>query len=181
MKLINKENIKDEINLINEIKKGKLFIYPTDTIYGLGCDATNKKSVNKIKRIKKRDKNKPLSIIAPSKKWIKDNLIINANLNNYLPGPYTIILKKKNKDFLNHVSNTDSLGIRIPDNKITKLFQKSNKPFITTSVNLSGEENITRIRDIKKKILNRIDYIIDAGILNNKPSRIIINGKEVKR
>lgn len=177
MKIINLENI----DLIKEIKKGKIFIYPTDTIYGLGCDATNKDSVEKIKKIKKRDKNKPLSIIAPSIDWIKENLIIDVRLNDYLPGPYTIILKKKIKDFLLHVSDTDSLGIRIPDNKTTKKIQKSNLPFITTSVNLSGEKNITKISEISNEILNQVDYVIDFGELSGSPSTLIINGKEVKR
>ena len=62
----------NETEIIDFIRKGKIFIYPTDTIYGLGCDALNEKSVEKIKEIKKRDKDKPLSVIAPSKKWIFD-------------------------------------------------------------------------------------------------------------
>src|SRR3989338_11323139 len=111
MELI-KINHLDESKIINQIKKGKLFIYPTDTIYGLGCNAENKESVNKIKEIKKRDKDKPLSIIAPSFTWINKNLIIDTDLSKYLPGPYTIILKKKVTEFLSHVSSKDSLGIR---------------------------------------------------------------------
>jgi len=168
-------------NLSQEINQGKLFVYPTDTIYGLGCDATNQDSVEKIKQLKQRDKDKPLSIIAPSIKWIEQNCIINTDLTKYLPGPYTIILKKKNPDFLNHVSNTDSLGIRIPDNDFTKQIQKSGKPFITTSVNLSGEKPVTKISEIPQSISKRVNHIIDNGPLTGRPSTLIIKGKEVRR
>ena len=71
-------------NLIQEILSGKIFIYPTDAIYGLGCNAENIDAVNKIKEIKQRDKDKPLSVIAPSIDWIKENLIVDYNLNKYL-------------------------------------------------------------------------------------------------
>ena len=172
----------DQQEITNKIKQGKIFIYPTDTIYGLGCDATNINSVNKIKKIKSRDKNKPLSIIAPSIDWIKQNLIINANLNKYFPGPYTLILKKKNKDFLNHVSNTDSLGIRIPDNNFTKQIQKSNLPFITTSVNLSGKKPAISIKDISEELKKQVDEVIEADDkLSGNPSTLVINKEEVKR
>ena len=89
--------------LIKEIKAGKIFIYPTDTLYGIGCNAEDKEAVEKIREIKGRD-NKPFSVIAPSFKWIEDNLIIDCNLKEYLPGAYTIILKKKDKDFMKHVA-----------------------------------------------------------------------------
>jgi L-threonylcarbamoyladenylate synthase len=167
--------------LISEIKKGKIFIYPTDTIYGIGCNALDKNAVEKIKQIKKRDKNKPISIIVPSKNWVKENCIVDLDLDKYLPGPYTIILKKKNKEFLSWVSNTDSLGIRIPNNNFCKKIQKSNLPFITTSVNLSQQPPITKISEIPKTILNKVDIIINKGELSGRPSTLIINEKEVKR
>lgn len=167
--------------LIKNIKQGKIFIYPTDTIYGLGCNAENKKSVDKIKKIKQREKNKPLSVIAPSMQWIKENCIVNVNLSKYLPGPYTIILKKKNKQFLNHVSDTDYLGVRIPDNKFTKKIQKAKVPFITTSVNLAGEKPIKKISEIPEKIMGLVDVIIDEGELNGKPSTLVVGGKEIRR
>lgn len=169
--------------IIKAIKQGKIFIYPTDTLYGIGCDATNKKAVDKIKKIKKRDKDKPLSVIAPSLKWIKENLIIDKelNLSKYLPGPYTIILKKKNKDFLKHVSNTDSLGIRIPKNKLTKTIQKSGVPFITTSINLSGQLAITNLKEVPENILDKVDIIVKGKKLSGKPSTLVIGGKEVER
>lgn len=169
-------------DLKEEILKGKIFIYPTDTIYGLGCDATNISAVNKIKNIKGRDKDKPLSIIAPSINWIKENLIIDVDLEKYLPGAYTLILKKKNKDFLSHVSSSDSIGVRIPDHPFTKEIQKSQVPFITTSVNLSGEPFLVDLNDLNKEISEKVDYlIISETILSGKPSTLIINGKELER
>jgi L-threonylcarbamoyladenylate synthase len=171
--------------LTSNIKEGKIFIYPTDTIYGMGCDATNKKAVDKIREIKQRD-NKPFSIIAPSIDWIKENCFIDKGLNikKYLPGPYTIILKKKHRSFLSWVSDTNYLGVRIPDNGFCKKIQKTKIPFITTSVNLSGESFAKSINEIKQEIKNKVDFIIKSenkSKLSGIPSTLIINGKEIKR
>ena len=170
----------DKNKLTRAVLSGKIFIYPTDTIYGLGCDATNKESVDKIREIKKRD-NKPFSVIAPSFEWIEENCLVDTDLSKYLPGPYTIILKKKNPSFLIWVSNTDSIGVRVPDNSFCKKIQKTGVPFITTSVNLAGEPFATKISEIKEEIKNKVDFIIDIGELNGKPSTLVIGGKEVKR
>ncbi len=176
-------NIMNPKKIIQNIKQGKIFIYPTDTIYGIGCDATNIPAVGKIREIKLRDKNKPFSIIAPSIKWIRQNLIIPENLDikKYLPGPYTMILKKINPLFLNHVSSSDSLGVRIPNSDFCDIIRSSNLPFITTSVNLSGEPFATQISEIPDKIKKQVDVIIDKGILTGKPSTLIVDGKEIER
>jgi L-threonylcarbamoyladenylate synthase len=178
--IINQKLKMQEKKLIKQILQGKIFIYPTDTIYGIGCNALNKNAVNKIRLIKQRDDN-PFSIIAPNINWIKKHLIINIDLEKYLPGPYTLILKKKKKDFLSHVSNTESLGIRIPDCDFTSFIQKSKTPFITTSVNISGKKPITKIKEIPKQIKDKVDIIIDIGPLTGRPSTLIKDGKEIKR
>lgn len=166
------------MNYTEEIKQGKIFIYPTDTIYGLGCDATNIESVEKIRQMKGRDESKPLSVIAPSFKWIEENLIVDCDLNKYLPGAYTIILKMKKPELFEHISSNGSLGVRIPDCDFTKEIQKAGVPFITTSVNLSGEPfAISVSEEIKKKV----DVVVDVGELNGRPSTLVINGEEVKR
>ena len=167
-------------NLTKEILAGKIFIYPTDTIYGIGCNALDEEAVEKIREIKCRD-NKPFSIIAPSMEWIKENLIVNVEIEKYLPGPYTIILKKKNPKFLSWVSSTETLGIRIPKHPFCFQIQEAQVPFITTSVNKSGEIPSNKISEIKKEILNKTDYIIDAGELSGKPSTLIKEGKEIER
>ena len=177
MKIKNKE-------LTEEILAGKIFIYPTDTIYGLGCNAEDETAVERIKEIKGRDKDKPISIIAPNIKWIEENFIIDVKISSYLPGPYTLILKKKNPNILNWVSSSESIGIRIPANKFTKEIQKAKVPFVTTSVNLSRESFALKIEDIKPEIKNKVDYIIEAEDekeLSGKPSTLIINGKPMER
>jgi|GEM_PF-2630763 len=101
-------------------------------------------------------------------------------IDKYLPGKYTIITIKKQKDFLNHISPTEKIGIRIPKIELTKLIQKSEKPFVTTSVNLSGEKPIEKIGEINPKILKKVDLIIDAGKISGSPSTII-DGNEIIR
>jgi len=161
---------------INEI-----FIYPTDTIYGIGCDAENKKLVEKIREIKKRD-TKPFSVIAPSFEWILKNFEATENeIKKYLPGPYTLILKKKKNNFLKAVSDNEFVGVRIPDHEIISLLQKTGKPIITTSVNLSGEKFANKIEEINKDILKKVNLIIDAGELFGKPSVLIKNGEILSR
>lgn len=165
----------------DKIKGGKIFIYPTDTIYGIGCDATNVSAVERIKKIKGRDKDKPLSVIAPSIRWIEENLVVDCDLKKYLPGPYTIILKKIDKNFLSHVSSGETLGVRIPSAKFTRDVQKAGVPFITTSVNLSGEPFAVSMKDIKEEIWKAVDLVIDVGELDGRPSTLVIDGKEIKR
>ncbi|MEK6858214.1 MAG: L-threonylcarbamoyladenylate synthase, partial [Nanoarchaeota archaeon] len=148
--------------LKQEVLKGKIFIYPTDTIYGIGCDALNKNAVDKIRQIKRRDE-KPFSVIAPNFEWIHENCIVDFDLKKYLPGAYTLILKKKNPSFLNWVSDKETLGVRIPNHNFTKEIQKTNVPFITTSVNFSGEKPASKIENISEEILNKVDYVIDEG------------------
>ena len=166
--------------LKQEILRGKIFIYPTDTIYGIGCNALDEKAVEKIRLIKKRDA-KPFSVIAPSFAWIGENCIVDFDLRKYLPGPYTLILKKKKPSFLSWVSDKETLGIRIPNYPFTRKIQKANVPFITTSVNFSGKKPASSMDEIPKEILNKVDYVINEGKLSGKPSTLIIEGEEVRR
>jgi L-threonylcarbamoyladenylate synthase len=165
-----------------DIKNGAIFIYPTDTIYGLGCDATNSESVKLIKKIKYREKDKPMSVIAPSIEWIKQNCIVeDVLLEKYLPGPYTLILKKKDPNFLKEVSANDSLGVRIPDCEFAKLVENTGRPFITTSVNFAGEPFAVKISDIPHEILDMVDIILGVGELAGRPSTLVVDGKEIAR
>lgn len=164
-----------------KININQIFIYPTDTIYGIGCNAENEKLVSKIREIKNRDE-KPFSVIAPSVEWILNNFeTFLDEVEKYLPGKYTLILKKKNPSFMNWVSENDRIGVRIPDSDFTRELQRMGKPIVTTSVNVSGEPFATCIEEVNKKILEKVNKIYNYGKLSGTPSTLVIDGKEIIR
>lgn len=163
---------KEEI--ISAIKKGALFIYPTDTIYGIGCDATNTSSVEKIRELKKREE-KPFSVIVPNKGWIEEVCgHIDENRLSLLPGPYTFFLPLIDKEAVaKNVSGGESLGVRIPDHWFTKIVQESGAPFITTSVNVTNEPHMERVEDVPQEILNEVDFVVYEGPIVGESSKKI--------
>lgn len=153
---------------------GKIFIYPTDTIYGLGCDATNRSLVQKIRKLKRRSE-KPFSVIAPSKKWIADNCILTSEARKWLkklPGPYTLVLQMKKKCVSDNVAK-NKIGVRIPANEFSKKVRLFGKPFVTTSVNVSGEAVLKNPNKLKRSIIKGVDYFVNIGSLQGKPSKVV--------
>ena len=177
MKIITKQEfIKNKESYLNKIKNGSVFVYPTDTIYGIGCIATGKNYVDKVRKAKQMPK-KPISIIAPSKQWVKDNCYIDKKAEKWLkklPGRYTLILKLKNKNSIaKNVSFSSTIGIRIPKNWFYNEIKQLNIPILTTSVNITGQKPIESIKEISKEMSKLIDFAIDNGKLAKKPSTII--------
>ncbi|MDD3263900.1 MAG: L-threonylcarbamoyladenylate synthase [Candidatus Nanoarchaeia archaeon] len=162
--------------IIDRINKGDVFVYPTDTIYGIGCDATNPQSVERIREIKQRFQG-PFSVIAPNKEWIKNNCKTDTKINFWikkLPGPYTFILNLKNENTVTKGVEKDmKLGIRILNHKIMEIFEKTKKPIITTSVNISTMPPLKDPKKISQFIEKNIDFIINQGLINSEPSNII--------
>ena len=102
-------------------------------------------------------------------------------LEKYLPGPFTLILKKKDPEFLKDISSNDSLGVRIPDCEFTELVEKAEVPFITTSVNFAGEPFAVKISDIDHDLIDKVDIVIGVGELDGRPSTLVVDGKEIRR
>lgn len=164
----------EKSEIIKEIKKGSIFVYPTDTVYGLGCNAYNENSVGKILKIKKSKQ--PLSVITPSKKWISNNCIVSKEIiDKYFPGPFTLILKKRKECKVPLIvsNGKNILGVRIPKHEFTEIIKEADIPFITTSANLHGNGTPKSFEEIPKEILNKADFIIKNGKMSGKPSRII--------
>lgn len=164
---------------IKEILNGKIFIYPTDTIYGIGCNATLDKPIQKINQIKNR-KNKASLIIAPTIDWIQKHTYITIEqvreITKKFKTQHSIILKLKNKEIISPHTNQNlkTIGIRHPNHWFTELITETNLPFTTTSVNLAGEESATSINKINPEISSQVDYIIeDDNSMTKKASTII--------
>lgn len=174
---------------IKAIKDGKVLICPTDTVYGLICDATNKKAVEKLFKIKKRPLKKPIPIFAKDLKMAKDLVVIGKKEENFLkkvwPGQVTIILKRKKKTKLFGVDK-ETIALRIPDYRLINLLLKRiNRSLTGTSANLSGKPASGKIKETVSQFKNQKyqpDLVLDAGSLPKRlPSTIIdLTGRKIK-
>jgi len=178
MKILNKEEFeKEKESIKTKLKEENIvFIYPTDTIYGIGCNALDKEAVSRIRKMKMRSKS-PFSVIAPSKEWIDENFEINKNSKVWikrLPGPYTLILRSKTRCVADNVApDLDTLGIRIPDHWISDFVNETGIPIITTSTNKSGAGIMTSLDDLDEDIKIKVDFIIYEGPIKGNPSKLI--------
>ena len=162
---------------IDILKDDGVILYPTDTLYGLGANIFSDEGVRRIYEIKQRSTKKPLSVSVSNFEGL--SLIGNITsknekiIKNYLPGPYTFILKKKSIVPPIVTSYTSKVGVRIPDNIISQLLSM-NFPITTTSANISDDEVFTNPNDIIKQLKGDIDLVIDVGeIKSTGPSTII--------
>ena len=172
----------DEI--IDKIKKGALFIHPTDTIYGIGCNALDTASIEKIRRLKGRPTS-PFSIWVPSLSWIQENCQINEECNHWLerlPGPFTLLLPLKNKEAIspNVIPGITTIGIRYPNHWFTKVIKECRIPIVTTSANKSGYPFMTSIENLDFDIEKEVDFMVYEGEKKARPSKIIdITGDKI--
>jgi len=162
--------------IVDGMRHGDILVYPTDTIYGTGCNAEIPGSVEKIKKAKGREPGRQFSVIAPGKEWVwKHADISKANrqfADEILPGPYTIVVKAKANAPKAIVSSEKSMGVRLPNNPFTKIIEEAGIPFVSTSVNLSGTEPVSSIKDIPAEIRSMADWAIDAGKISGLASRV---------
>jgi len=160
--------------VIDALKKGKVVVYPTDTLYGLGANIFNRKAVEKIYKIKKRPSNMPLPIVISSINKINEfaemNEFAKKIVKKFLPGKLTVVLKKKNiiPDYI----SKDKVAIRIPANEIAlKLAYKF--PITATSANLHGGSLPVSIEIVKKQLGKKPDIYLDYGKLSGLPSTVV--------
>lgn len=178
MRILNVDEIKLERNsIIESVERSAVFIHPTDTIYGIGCNAQNTSAVRKVRKLKARATN-PFSVIAPSIDWIRENCFVTKEAEEWLeklPGPYTLILRLKKKSCVAKEVNSglDSLGIRIPNHWISKLVAEAEIPIVTTSVNRSNEDYMTSLEDLDPSIKSGIEFVLYEGEKEGKPSKLV--------
>lgn len=182
MKIVNINNI-DLNEIVDCLRKGGLIIFPTETTYGVGVDATNIKAINKLNIYKKRPAGKPYSVAVTDLSMAKKYVHINPSAENiyktFLPGPVTVISNGKHNVALGVESENGTLGIRIPDYKLVlNIVRSFGKPITATSANASYKKRPYKISDILDNLSDKqqklIDLIIDAGELpRNEPSTVV--------
>jgi tRNA threonylcarbamoyl adenosine modification protein (Sua5/YciO/YrdC/YwlC family) len=175
-KVIKTEEIDSIVNFLNH---GKVIVYPTDTIYGLGCIAVDKKAIKKIYRIKKREKGKPMLMLVGSlsvaKKYCRINKAQEKYLSKIWPGAVSVVLEGKGGLPEELSGGLKSLAIRLPKNNfLLKILKKLGKPLVSTSLNLSGQPPVKSVERISRMLKReKPDLIVDVGPLITKPSRLI--------
>ncbi len=163
--------------MVKAIEEGKIVIYPTDTVYGIGGNALDEKVVKKVYRIKKRKKDNPLAIIVNGIEMIKTYCRITTGerrkLKKYFPGPYTLLLNKSRKKL--PVTKLKRVGVRMPKHSfIERVMEKIEIPLITTSANISGGADPMKLDDVPKEMIEKVDLVIDGGETKfQRPSTII--------
>jgi len=163
---------------VDILRTGGLIVYPTDSVYGLGCDLFNKNSVEKIYQHRGNDKRKLLSIICPDLKGIAEYAYISNPaykiMKHLLPGPYTFILNASRQVPKILLEKRTTVGIRVPDNAVCQeLLAKFGNPIINTSACLGNQQYLNDPEEIKATFERRADLFLDAGPGGLEPSTII--------
>ena len=162
---------------VQSIKDGGVVIFPTDTVYGIGCNPYDKNAIDRIFKIKKRDNTKSLPVLAYSKQILEDivefDSITNLITSKFWPGQLTIVLPLKDKKLkkLSGIKNT--LAVRVPSNKCTLSLLKECKLIVGTSANISGKDACTDPISIEKEI-SGCDVFLNDGIIHNSTASTII-------
>ncbi len=177
---INPQNPQQRLisTVVEILNRGGVVVYPTDTYFGIGCDIMNKKAIERIYRLKQRDKSKPFSFICSGLK----NISHYAKVSNYayktmrrlLPGPYTFILEGSRLVPKIMLTKRKTAGIRVPDNAIClALVTALGNPIITTSASMPDGSIFHDASLIHDYFGPRIDAVIEGGVVAGQPSSVI--------
>ncbi len=170
---------------IQTIKDGGIAIFPTDTVYGIGCNPYDKNAIDKIFKIKKRDKAKQLPILGYSKQILKQIVefdeIANKITDEFWPGRLTLVLPLKDDKLHKLSGSSKTIAVRVPNNKCVLAILKECKLIIGTSANISGKKSLIDPRYLKDEILDCDIFLNDGPIQNSGESTIIeIKNKNIK-
>ena len=168
--------------IVKSYENGEIIAFPTDTVYGLGCDPFKKDSITQIYELKKRDGKKRFPILGISKVELKKIVEFNSYAekisDRFWPGQVTMLLPIK-KEISQKIENNGKLAVRVPDNECVLTILKECKLIVGTSANISGEKSILNAYELKIK-LPKVDILVDGGkIVSQGESTIIdfVDGK----
>jgi tRNA threonylcarbamoyl adenosine modification protein (Sua5/YciO/YrdC/YwlC family) len=163
---------------VEVLERGGLLAYPTDTYYGLGCDLSSKKGIERLYQLKGRDKKKPLSFLCPDlsdvAKYAHVSNFAYRTMKGLTPGAFTFIMEATRlvPDLM--MSKQKQVGIRVPDAPLVReLARLLGRPLVTTSATNTEGVPLTDAKDIKAELGHGLDLILDGGVTLNEPSTVI--------
>lgn len=163
---------------VEVLRSGGVIIYPTDTIYGLGCDITNKEAIDRIMLIKGRSHNKPMSFVCADLTNVSKYAHVSNHayriLKRYLPGPYTFVLPATRETPRILQTKRKTVGLRVPDHPVPiQLVQELGNPILSTSANRSNEDVLTDPDELKGMLGAGVDLMLECGRLPVMPSSVV--------
>ena len=178
---INQDNPQPRLisQAVKYLRQGGVICYPTDTVYGIGCDIFNQKAVKRIYRIKQRSKDKPFSFMCADLKDLSKYCLVSNTayrlMKKNLPGAYTFILPTLKIVPKIMTSKQKTVGIRVPDNAICRaLIEELGNPILTSSAVVGDDEGpMTEAFEIEDRLGNQLDAIIDGGPVYPAPSSVV--------
>ena len=176
----------DIVQCLKVLSAGGLILYPTDTVWGIGCDATNAEAVKKVYQLKQRDDSKALIVLIDSADhldhYVVDVPAIARELIDVAVKPLTIIYEGAYNLASNVLGEEDSVGIRIPNDEFChRLCERYGKPIVSTSANVSGQPTAKRFTDIDADIVKGVDYPVEYrrnDSVPHQPSNIILLSRD---
>ena len=174
-------DINTEVNKAYEvIKEGGIILYPTDTVWGIGCDATNEEAVAKIYALKKREESKSMICLMNSERMVytvfKDVPEVAWEILDLSENPTTLILDKPKNVAKNLIADDETLAIRLVKEQFCfKLMERMKKPLVSTSANISGMSTPKSFKEIDPEIIKGVDYVVNLhhDKICKNPSTII--------
>jgi tRNA threonylcarbamoyl adenosine modification protein (Sua5/YciO/YrdC/YwlC family) len=162
----------------DNLRRGGVIAYPTDTTYGLGCDIFSRQGVRTIYQIKQRDQRKPFSFICADLSDVANYAHVSnfafKIMKRHLPGPYTFVLEANRVVPDSLVTRQKTVGIRIPDDRIAlAIVRELEHPLVTTSANLAGTEPLHDPVEIERQLGHQLELVIDGGVRLGNPSTIV--------
>lgn len=166
--------IQDIKNAVEVLKKGGVILYPTDTVWGIGCDATNPEAVARVYKIKNRDDSKALICLVDSdcrmQRYVRNVPEVAWDIIELATKPTTLILDNAVNLAPNLIAKDGSIAMRITKEPFSQeLCYRFQKPIVSTSANISGEVTAQNYRDISEEILSAVDYVCDTRRNEHKP------------
>ena len=160
------------------LRDGGVIVYPTDTIYGLGCDITNKEAIERIRRIKGRSSKKPMSFVCADLSNVSDYAHVSNHayriLKRSLPGPYTFVLPATRETPRILQTKQKTVGLRVPNHPVPlALVAELGHPIISTSANYTDQEVLTDPYELEQTLGKQVDLILECSQLPVMPSSVI--------
>jgi tRNA threonylcarbamoyl adenosine modification protein (Sua5/YciO/YrdC/YwlC family) len=163
---------------VEMLRDDGVVVYPTDTVYGLGCDITSKRGVERIVRVKGRDPKKPMSFVCADlthiSRYARVSNFAYRILKRFLPGGYTFVLEASREVPKLLLTKQKTVGIRVPDHAVAlALVRELDNPILSTSANRTGGEPLNDPKEIQEVLGREVDAILECGVLPRVPSTVV--------